>query len=75
MLYGILSGAVLFTILAAELVVPVMPYLLSFAAGAMIYIVIEELIPELSEGGHSNVGTLLFAFGFALMMTLDAALG
>ena len=79
-LYGILSGAVepaaaLLTILAARLVVPVMPYLLSFAAGAMMYVVVEELVPEMSEGDHSNVGTVLFAFGFTLMMALDAALG
>ena len=67
-------GAVL-TVLAAGLVVPVLPYLLSFAAGAMIYVVVEELIPEMSVGKHSNVGTILFAVGFTLMMTLDVALG
>ena len=77
---GALSGAVepvfgLITILAAELVIPVMPYLLSFAAGAMIYVVVEELIPEMSEGEHSNIGVLLFAVGFTLMMALDVALG
>lgn len=63
------------TILAAELIVPVLPYLLSFAAGAMIYVVVEELIPEMSEGRHSNVGTLCFALGFTVMLALDVALG
>ena len=67
-------GAAL-TILAAGLFVPVLPYLLSFAAGAMLYVVVEELIPEMSEGEHSNVGTILFAVGFAVMMALDVALG
>ena len=52
-----------------------MPYLLSFAAGAMIYVVVEELIPEMSEGNHSNIGTICFAFGFILMMALDIGLG
>lgn len=79
-LYGILSGVVepvgaLFTILAAGLVVPVLPYFLSFAAGAMVYVVVEELIPEMSEGKHSNVGTVFFALGFMIMMILDVALG
>lgn len=79
-LYGVLSGVVepagaVLTILAAEFVVPFLAYLLSFAAGAMIYVVVEELIPEMSEGDHSNVGTLLFAAGFTVMMTLDVALG
>lgn len=79
-LYGVLSGAVepvgaALTILAAGLVIPFLPYLLSFAAGAMIYVVVEELIPEMSEGKHSNVGTLLFAAGFTVMMALDVALG
>lgn len=79
-LYGLLSGAVepagaILTIIAASLVVPVLPYLLSFAAGAMMYVVVEELIPELSEGGHSNIGTLMFSLGFTLMMVLDVALG
>ncbi|MCM1104978.1 MAG: ZIP family metal transporter [Clostridium sp.] len=79
-LYGALSGAVepvgaLLTILAAGLVVPLLPYLLSFAAGAMVYVVVEELIPEMSEGNHSNVGTILFAAGFTVMMALDVALG
>lgn len=78
--YGTLSGAVepvgaLLTILFAQLVVPALPYLLSFAAGAMLYVVVEELIPEMSEGAHSNVGTVLFAAGFTLMMALDVALG
>ena len=76
---GVLSGAVepLFgglTILIASLVVPAMPYLLSFAAGAMLYVVVEELIPEMSEGEHSNTGVLFFAVGFSLMMALDIAL-
>ena len=76
MLSGIVEpiGAVL-TILAAGLIVPLLPYLLSFAAGAMIYVVVEELIPEMSEGVHSNVGTVFFAAGFTLMMILDVALG
>lgn len=60
---------------AAGLVVPALPYLLSFAAGAMLYVVVEELIPEMSQGEHSNVGTLAFALGFPLMMALDVALG
>ncbi len=77
---GVLSGAVepvfgLLTILASGLIVPAMPYLLSFAAGAMMYVVVEELIPEMSEGEHSNIGVLLFAVGFTLMMALDVALG
>ena len=79
-LMGTLSGAVeplgaLFTIWAAGLVVPALPYLLSFAAGAMIYVVVEELIPEMSQGEHSNIGTLCFALGFSVMMVLDVALG
>lgn len=77
---GTLSGIVepvagLITILAAGLVVPVLPYLLSFAAGAMLYVVVEELIPEMSEGEHSNIGVIMFSVGFALMMALDVALG
>ncbi len=77
---GVLSGVVepvgaLLTILAAGLVVPALPYLLSFAAGAMLYVVVEELIPEMSQGEHSKVGTLAFALGFTLMMALDVALG
>ena len=66
-------GAVL-TILAAGIVVPALSYLLSFAAGAMLYVV-EELIPEMSQGQHSNVGTVFFAVGFSVMMVLDVALG
>jgi len=77
---GVLSGAVepvgaLLTILAAGLIVPAMPYLLSFAAGAMLYVVVEELIPEMSSGEHSNIGVVMFAAGFTLMMALDVALG
>ena len=77
---GVLSGAVepvgaVITILVAGLVIPAMPYLLCFAAGAMIYVVVEELIPEMSEGEHSNIGVLMFAFGFTLMMALDTGLG
>ncbi|MBR1646088.1 MAG: ZIP family metal transporter [Selenomonadaceae bacterium] len=78
--WGTVSGAVepvaaLITIYAASAVVPILPYLLAFAAGAMIYVVVEELIPEMSEGRHSNAGTIAFAFGFVLMMILDVALG
>ena len=77
---GTLSGAVepvgaLVTIWAAGLIVPVLPYLLSFAAGAMLYVVVEELIPEMSQGEHSNLGTICFAAGFTLMLALDTALG
>ena len=67
-------GAVL-TILAAGIVVPALSYLLSFAAGAMLYVVVEELISEMSQGQHSNVGTVFFAVGFSVMMVLDVALG
>ena len=67
-------GAVL-TILTAGIVVPALSYLLSFAAGAMLYVVVEELIPEMSQGQHSNVGTVFFAVGFSVMMVLDVALG
>lgn len=79
-LYGVLSGivepiAAALTIIAANAVVPILPYLLSFAAGAMMYVVVEELIPEMSEGKHSNAGTIAFAIGFVLMMILDVALG
>lgn len=79
-LYGMLSGAVepvgaLLTIVAAPLLVPYMPYFLSFAAGAMMYVVVEELIPEMSEGEHSNIGVIMFALGFTVMMALDVALG
>ena len=77
---GALSGAVeplgaVVTILLATLLTPVLPYVLSFAAGAMLYVVVEELIPEMSEGEHSNVGTIFFTVGFSLMMVLDVALG
>ena len=79
-LLGVLSGAVepvfgLVTVVAAGLIVPAMPYLLSFAAGAMMYVVVEELIPEMSEGEHSNIGVVMFAVGFTIMMALDVALG
>ena len=67
-------GAVL-TILAVGIVVPALSYLLSFAAGAMLYVVVEKLIPEMSQGQHSNVGTVFFAVGFSVMMVLDVALG
>ncbi|MCR5829797.1 MAG: ZIP family metal transporter [Lachnospiraceae bacterium] len=78
--FGVLSGAVepigaLLTIFAASAFVPAMPYLLSFAAGAMMYVVVEELIPECSEGEHSNIGVIMFSVGFTLMMALDVALG
>ena len=77
---GVLSGIVepmgaTLTILAATAIVPALPYLLSFAAGAMLYVVVEELIPEMSQGKHSNIGTVFFAAGFSVMMTLDVALG
>ena len=77
---GVLSGVVepigaVLTILAAQLIIPTLPYLLSFAAGAMLYVVVEELIPEMSQGQHSNIGTVFFAVGFSLMMVLDVALG
>ena len=77
---GTLSGIVepvgaAVTILAAGLIVPALPYLLSFAAGAMIYVSVEELIPEMSTGEHSNIGTLFFGIGFCLMMILDVAFG
>ena len=79
-LYGTMSGivepaAALVTILLSGLLTPVLPFLLSFAAGAMLYVVVEELIPEANEGEHSNIGTLGFAAGFILMMILDVALG
>lgn len=79
-LYGALSGAVeplgaFLTVLLFRFVQPVLPYLLAFAAGAMIYVVVEELIPEASQGEHSNIGTIGFAAGFVLMMILDVALG
>ena len=77
---GVFSGAVepigaVLTLLATQLVTPALPYLLSFAAGAMLYVVVEELIPEMSQGKHSNIGTIFFAVGFSVMMTLDVALG
>ena len=77
---GVLSGIVepigaLLTILASDLIVPILPYLLSFAAGAMLYVVVEELIPEMYQGDRSNPGVIFFAVGFSLMMILDIALG
>ena len=77
---GVLSGIVepigaALTILAARLVIPALPYLLSFVAGAMLYVVVEELVPEMSQGRHSNLGTVFFAVGFSVMMVLDVALG
>ncbi len=79
-LMGALSGIVeplgaLLTLLAASFILPALPYLLAFAAGAMLYVVVEELIPEMSEGEHSHVGTVLFAVGFSVMMVLDVVLG
>ena len=78
--YGVASGVIepigaVVTILLAEWIVPILPYLLGFAAGSMLYVVVEELIPEMSEGEHSNIGTVFFALGFTLMMALDVALG
>lgn len=78
--YGVLSGAVepaaaVVTILASSFIVAWLPYMLAFAAGAMLYVVVEELIPEMSEGEHSNAGTIAFSIGFVLMMILDVALG
>ena len=77
---GVLSGVVepigaVLTIVAAQFVIPALPYLLSYAAGAMLYVVVEELIPEMSQGRHSNLGTVFFAVGFSVMMVLDVALG
>ena len=79
-IYGTLSGIVepigaIITILLTTSVVPILPYLLAFAAGAMIYVVVEELIPESQEGEHSNIGTIGVAIGFVIMMVLDIALG
>ena len=79
-LYGVLSGivepmGVLLTVLIAGRIIPLIPYCLSFAAGAMMYVVVEELIPEMAEGEHSHLGTIVFAIGFVLMMILDVALG
>ena len=78
--YGTLSGVVepvgaIVTIALTSVIEPLLPYILSFAAGAMIYVVIEELIPEAQAGEHSNIGTIGAAIGFALMMMLDVALG
>lgn len=78
--YGVLSGVVepigaILTVIFASIVEPVLPYLLAFAAGAMIYVVVEELIPEASKGDHSNIGVIGFSVGFVLMMVLDVALG
>ena len=77
---GMMSGIVEpiaggITVLLAAHITPVLPYLLAFAAGAMIYVVVEELIPESAEGEHSNIGTIGFAVGFVIMMILDVALG
>lgn len=77
---GILSGVVepvagFLTILLSALIIPVLPYLLAFAAGAMIYVVVKELVPEISEGNHANSGIIMFMLGFSLMMALDVALG
>ncbi|MGN0308296.1 MAG: ZIP family metal transporter [Lachnospiraceae bacterium] len=77
---GVISGivepiAAVITILLSSYIIPILPYLLSFAAGAMFYVVVEELIPEMSEGEHSNLGTIVFAIGFSLMMVLDVVLG
>ena len=79
-LSGVLSGIVeplgaVLTILAVQYLIPALPYLLSFAGGAMLYVVVEELIPEMSEGKHSNIGTVFFALGFSMMMVLDVVLG
>lgn len=77
---GVLSGIVepigaVLTIIASQLIIAALPYLLSFAAGAMLYVVVEELMPEIVQGKHSNLGTVFFAVGFSLMMILDVALG
>lgn len=78
--YGMLSGVVepiaaLITVLLGQFITPILPYMLAFAAGSMLYVVVEELIPEANEGEHSNIGTIAFAVGFTLMMVLDVALG
>lgn len=78
--HGILSGIVepiagLLTILLSTLIIPILPYLLSFAAGAMIFVVVKELVPAISESGHSNSGIMMFTLGFSLMMALDVSLG
>lgn len=77
---GVLSGVVepigaVLTILISQRIIPLLPYMLSFAAGAMLYVVVEELIPEMSQGKHSNIGAVFFVVGFSLMMVLDVALG
>ena len=77
---GVLSGVVepigaVLTILISQQIIPLLPYLLSFAAGAMLYVVVEELIPEMSQGKHSNIGAVFFSVGFSLMMVLDVAFG
>ena len=77
---GMLSGivepvAAFITVLLADMITPILPYVLAFAAGSMLYVVVEELIPEANEGDHSNIGTIAFALGFVLMMVLDVALG
>ena len=79
-LYGMLSGIVepigaIITIILTNIIVPILPYLLAFASGAMMYVVIEELIPESQAGEHSNIGTIGVAIGFTIMMVLDVALG
>lgn len=79
-IYGTLSGIVepigaVLTIVLSQFFIPVLPYLLSFSAGAMVYVVVEELIPEGSQGTHSNIATIGFAIGFVIMMILDVALG
>ena len=74
LILGLPLGALL-TIWFSSLVTPILPYMLSFAAGAMVYVVVEELIPETSAGSHSNLGTVAFAVGFTVMMALDCALG
>ena len=79
-MYGTLSGIVepmgaILTIVLSQFFVPILPYLLSFSAGAMAYVVVEELIPEGSQGTHSNIATIGFAIGFVIMMILDVALG
>lgn len=78
--WGVFSGVIeplgaVLTVVAAAIVTPILPYLLSFAAGAMIYVVVEELIPEMSQGDRSDIGTLMFSLGFTVMMALDVALG
>ena len=78
--YGVMSGVIepigaIVTILLADIIVPALPYLLSFSAGAMLYVVVEELIPDMAEGEHSHLGVIFFAVGFTLMMVLDVALG